>query len=48
MDADNDKVIIKRKMCYVADSLDEVHTVGRLINQGLLRNVQHISAGLFK
>jgi hypothetical protein len=48
MDADSDEVIIKRKIRYVAGGLDYVHTAERLINQGLLRNVQYISTGLSK
>ena len=48
MDADNDEVIIKRKMRYIAGGLDDVHTAGSRILSALLRNVRYILAGLSK
>lgn len=42
MDADNNKVIIKRKTWNEATHRDDVHIAESLINHGLSRNVRYM------
>ena len=46
MDANNDGVIIKRKVSYIADTLDDVHTAESLVLSVFLEHVRYMMAGL--
>lgn len=48
MDANNDEVIIKRKVSYIGDVLDDVHTAESLILSGFSRNIRYMMVGLSK
>ena len=45
MVADNDEAIIKRKVSYIADVVDDVHTAESLILSGFLEHVRYMITG---
>ena len=48
MDADNDEVIIKRKVSYIADVGDDFHAAESLILSGFLEHVRYMIRGCAK
>ena len=45
MVADNDEAIIKRKVSYIADVGDDVHTAKILILSEFLENIRYMMVG---
>lgn len=48
MVADNDEVIIKRKVSYIAGVRDDIHMAESLILLGFLGNVRYMIVGYSK